>query len=363
MIVPWCVYVNYGDRRALERHFESARRWVEYVRSQSPAGIWERGRGNDYGDWLNGDWLRVEGYPTKGADTPRPIIATMFAAHSAELVARMAVVLGRHADAEQCEGLARQIKEAFCERFVGADGRIEADTQSAYALALRFDMLPPETQDKAAEHLIRLLEAYGGRPSTGIQATNRMMLELVRRGRQETAFELLMRRSVPSWGYMVDQGATTVWERWDGWVQGRGVADAGMNSFNHYAFGAVGEWIWRHVVGIAPDPERPGYKHFSIRPRVGGGLTWARGEYDSIHGKIVSSWRFVGGRFELETRVPANTTATVYVPVTGDGTVRVDDMEGVRPLGIEDGCAAFAVGGGMYRFVCEKGQPSGDTSP
>jgi alpha-L-rhamnosidase len=356
VIIPWRMYVNYGDVRALEKHYEAVKHWVEYVRTQSPDLIWVKGRGNDYGDWLNGDWLNLEGWSRKGADTPREIFATAFFAHSTELLSKMAKVLGRDRDAENYAVLAGRIKEAFDNKYAKAGGTIESDTQSVYALALHFDLIADEMRPLAVKHIVRLIDRYKGHLSTGIQATNRLMQELVREGRVDLAYQLLLNRSAPSWGYMVDQGATTIWERWDGWVEGRGFQDPGMNSFNHFAFGAAGEWIFRHIAGINPDPERPGYKHVIIHPRPGGGLTWAKVEYDSIHGTIRSSWKLSDDSFTLDVTVPANTSATVHVPILNSsrgkkGKVKLDDTDNARHLRDEAGFSVFSAGAGTYSFA------------
>ena len=160
---------------------------------------------------------------------------------------------------------------------------------------------------------------------------------------------------MPSWGYMVDMGATTIWERWDGYVKGRGFQDPGMNSFNHWAFGAVGEWVWRELAGINPDEDQPGYKHFVIRPRPCGGLTWVKARYDSIRGPIVSEWKIADGRFQLHVEIPANTTATVFVPAKDAAAVTESgkpaaEAAGVKLLRTEAGTAVFAVESGRYRF-------------
>jgi alpha-L-rhamnosidase len=194
--------------------------------------------------------------------------------------------------------------------------------------------------------------------STGIQTTHRLMLELTRNGYNDEAYRLLNLRTFPSWGFMVDQGATTIWERWDGYVKGRGFQNAGMNSFNHWALGSVGEWMWRNIIGINPDEAHPAYKQFVIRPRPGGGLTWAKGTYESIRGRIASDWRIADGRFTLNVTIPANTTATVYVPTTDSKSVTesgkpADQARGVKFLRAEDGNAVFAVESGRYLFASE----------
>ena len=155
---------------------------------------------------------------------------------------------------------------------------------------------------------------------------------------------------------MVEQGATTIWERWDGYVKGRGFQDPGMNSFNHWAFGAAGEWVWRELAGLNPDDDQPGYKHFLIRPRPCGDLAWVKSRYDSIHGPITTAWKLADGRFELRVEIPANTTATVYVPardaasVTESGKPAAEAV-GVKFVKMDGGSAVFAVESGGYQFA------------
>ena len=356
VIIPWRVYLNYGDKRVLERHFDSAKRWVEYVRTQSPDLIWAGKRGNDYGDWLNGDTLILENWPRQGAAVPRELMATAFFAHSADLVSKVASVLGRTDDAERYGKLSAQIKEAFNRTFVKPDSTMEGDTQAGYALALHFDLLPEAVRKGAAKRMVERIQSRGGHLTTGIQSTGRLMLELTRNGFNDLAYELLNKRTVPSWMYMVEHGATTIWERWDGYVEGRGYQDPGMNSFNHWAFGSVGEWMFRVILGIHPDEDRPGYKHFIVRPRPGGGLTWAKGSYESMYGTIVSDWSIEQDLFTLKVGIPVNATATVYVPareakeVTEDGRP-AGEAEAVRFLRFEDGEAVYRVGSGNYVFI------------
>lgn len=358
-IIPWRVYVNYGDKRILEEHFDSAKRWVEYVRSQSPELIWTGHRGNDYGDWLNGNTLLLDGWPDSGAAVPNEVFATAFFAHSTELLSRMAAVIGRSDDAARYASLAKSIKAAFNRAFVKPDGCIRGDTQAGYALALCFDLIPDERRDLAAKRMVERIKERNWRLSTGIQSTTRLMLELTRNGRNDVAYRLVNERAAPSWGYMVEHGATTVWERWDGYVEGRGFQDPSMNSFNHYAFGGVGEWMFRTIVGINPDEENPGFKHFRIRPRPGGGLEWARGTYESIHGAVVSDWKIKADSFTLNVTVPVNTTATVYVPTSGRAVVtesgkRAEKSEAVEFLRTENAAVVYRVGSGKYRFVARQ---------
>ena len=354
VILPWRSWQNYADRRLLEEHFEAARRWVERGHRNNPELIWPK-NDNLGNDWLNGDWIKQAGWPSYGGAVPSQVFSTAYFAHSTDLVAKMAGVLGRKEDAQRYGELFQQIKAAFNQRFVKPDGRIEGDTQGGYALALDFNLLPDELRPKAASLLVENIRRYQNHLSTGIQTTHRAMLELTRNGHNEVAWQLLTNRTVPSWLGMVDNGATTIFERWDGYVKGRGFMDGGMNSFNHYALGAVGEWMWRNIAGLNPDDAQPGWKHCVISPRPGGGVTWARSEYDSIRGPIRSDWRVAGGRFILKVTIPPNTTATVAVPTMQPGDVTESgqpaaNAKGVKFLRAEKDTVLYEAGSGTYIF-------------
>jgi len=357
VIVPWRVYQNYGDQRLLEEHYDSARRWIDFVHAKNPNLLWERDLGNKFNDWLNGDTLEKENWPDSGAEVPPQVLATAFFAHSTEIAAKMAAVLGHDQDAETYRQRFAEISVAFNDAYVSEDGTIRGDTQAGYALALRFNLLPAEIRPLAAQHMVRQFERYDGHMSTGIQTSHRLMLELTRNGYHDHAHRLLQLKTVPSWGFMAEQGATTVWERWDGYVPGRGFQSPRMNSFNHWALGSVGEWVWRHVVGLNPDEAQPSYKHFVIEPRPGGGLTWARGSYDSVRGRIESHWRIEGNRFRLRVSVPPNATATVSLPSEDAHSVTVDgkaiaDCPNVKPAPDREDRSAYAVQSGTYEFAC-----------
>ncbi len=357
-VVPWRVYQNYADTRILEEHFESARRWVDFVRSKNPNMLWENALGDKFNDWLNGNTIIMEGWPKTGGAVPPQVLATAFFAHSTEIVAKMADVIGRKSEAQKYGQMFEEIKAAFNKKYVTPDGRIEGDTQAGYALALRFNLLPDTLRPLAAKHMVEGFARYGGHMSTGIQTTHRLMLELTRNGYNDEAYRLLNLRSFPSWGFMVEQGATTIWERWDGYVKGRGFQNPGMNSFNHWALGSVGEWMWRNIIGINPDEAYPAFKRFVIHPRPGGGLEWAKGTYMSIRGLIAGDWKIADGKFRLNVEIPANTSATVYVPTTNPESVTesgkpAGQARGVRFLRAEDGNAVFAVESGHYVFASE----------
>lgn len=358
-VVPWRAYINYGDTRLLDAHLDSAKRWVEYIRANNPDLIWRNGRGNDYNDWLNGDTIVQEGWPKTGGAVPKEVLATAFFARSTQLVAKMAAVLGRLDDARHYTQLFEAIKAAFNREFVSPDVRITGHTQAGYALALDFDLLPDALRPAAARQMVEDIAAYQHHISTGIQTTHRMMLELTRNGFNDVAYTLANTRTFPSWGYTIDNGATTIWERWDGYVNGRGFQDPGMNSFNHWALGAVGEWLIRVVAGINPDERHPAFKRFTLRPRPGGGLTHAKAEYRSIRGPITCGWRLNDHVLTLDITIPPNTTATVHVAVS-DGTQitesgrPVSEAPGVTFLREEDGAAVFEVESGQYRFIAHR---------
>jgi alpha-L-rhamnosidase len=357
-VVPWRMYQNYADRRMLEQHFESARRWVEFIHRHNPNLLWQKKRHEDYNDWLNGDTVVLKDFPRTGSAVPNEVFATAFFAQSTEIVAKMARVLDRKEDAAKYEKLFEDIKVAFNRAYVSADGRVKGDTQAGYALALYFNLLDESMRPKATKHLIAAIRRFKNHPSTGIQATHRMILELTRNAHHEEAWRLMNLRTCPSLGYMVEMGATTIWECWDGYVKGRQEGNRGPfngSSYNHWAYGAVGEWMWRDLAGINPDDSQPAFKHFIIRPRPCEGLTWVKGRYDSIRGPIVSEWKQLDGRLELVVEVPANTTATVYVPTKDAATVTeggrpAAEATGVKPLKAEPGAAVFEVQSGRYRF-------------
>ena len=357
--IPWTAWVHYGDRRVLEASYGPARRWVERVRAANPDLVWRKARGNDYGDWLNGDSIVADGWPKQGAEVPKDVFATAHFARSAELAARTARVLGKAAEADELAALARSIRAAFVAAFVDGEGRIAGDTQAGSALALEFELLPDELRARALEHLVAAVERYpggarGGRMlSGGMPTHHRTLLALSRGGRHDLALELARDRRFPALGYQIARGATTIWERRDGWLEGRGHADPGMNSYDHFAFGALCEWTMRAVAGIEPDEEHPGFARFRITLRDQPGLEWARGEHRSARGKIVSSWRRADGGLEVELVVPANTLATVTLPVGDPARVsRAGEpwlpAAGVRHLASAGDTSTWEVGPGRH---------------
>ena len=309
LIVPWTMYLTYGDKRILEEQYASMKGWVEYMKDRA---------GEDY-LWTNdghyGDWLAFastsSSYP--GATTEKDLIATAYFKYSSGLLAQIADIIGNKTDAEKYSKLSENIKKAFVSEFVTPAGRLISPTQTAYSLALAFDLLPENLIPKAAKYLADDVIKMG-HLTTGFVGTPLLCKTLSNHGYDDLAFMLLNRKEYPSWLYPVTQGATTIWERWDGQKPDGTFQTVGMNSFNHYAYGAIGEWLYTHVAGIEIDKENPGYKHFILAPHPGGGLTNANAEFESMFGKIKSAWKIDDGNFMVEVEIPANTTATVILP-------------------------------------------------
>ncbi len=344
VICPWTIYLAYGDLLLLERQYPSMVKWVEWCKSGSNGFIRSGDRGSDYGDWLS-----------IGADTDKELIGTAYFAYSAKLLAKAAAALGKTADATAHEELFQSIKKAFIGKYVKPDGHIKGDTQCAYLMALRFDLLPDALRAPVADLLEADIIAKDYHLSTGFVGVSYLLPELTKAGKVDTAYRLLMQDTFPSWLFSVKMGATTIWERWDGWTPDKGFQNVGMNSFNHYSLGSCGEWLYDSVAGIDSDPASPGFKKIIIRPVAGGKLTEASGQFRSVHGLITSAWTSVNGSFTLTATIPTNTTATVYVPAKDAASVResgkpASGAEGVSFLRLENGAAVFAVQSGRYQF-------------
>ena len=309
VVVPWVVYQSYGDKRILEEQYSSMKAWVECMRRQAGERyIWSKGF--SFGDWLAFATTRSD-YP--GATTDKDLIQTAYFARSTALLARTAEVLGKKEDAAEYNSLEEKIKAAFQKEFVTPNGRLASNTQTAYALALAFELLPEEQRAQAAARLAEDVKKFG-HLTTGFLGTPVLCQVLSDHGYLDVAYMLLNRTQYPSWLYPVTKGATTIWERWDGIKPDGSFQDPGMNSFNHYAYGAIGEWMYRVLAGIEIDESHPGYKHILIQPQPGGGLTFAKASVESMYGHVSSDWKINDAKFTLAIEVPPNTTATVRLP-------------------------------------------------
>ncbi|GBF72596.1 alpha-L-rhamnosidase [Paenibacillus sp. 598K] len=343
VIIPWTLYLMYGDTQVLTRHYDAMVRWVEYLRSNSEELV-RPGYAN-YADWLSID-----------ADTPNEVLATAYFAYSTLLLSRIAGVLGNEADQTHYEALYRDIAAAFRRAFVDDTGRIHGDTQTVYVLALQFGLLEGDLREQAIERLVADIRGRGSRLSTGFLGVGYLLPALTDSGRLDVAYELLTQEAFPSWMYSIKHGATTIWERWDGWTEDKGFQTPSMNSFNHYSLGSVGEWMYRYMAGIEVDPVAPGFRHAVIRPQPGGRLTWVKASYESMYGTIRSEWALQpDGSLRLEVEIPAGTTADVYVPggsATVDG-VSPEDAGGCSLLRSDGAETVLRIGSGRYVIICE----------
>jgi alpha-L-rhamnosidase len=350
VIIPWTMYLAYGDTRLLERQYPSMRRYVEYQRKVAGDKLlWNSGW--HYGDWLAFSTTRAD-YP--GATTDKDLIATAFFAHSTDLLARSAKALGKTDDARAYRDLFERIRAAWNREYVTSSGRTSSNTQTAYALALEFHLLPDAQRADAGQRLAANVNQFG-HLTTGFLGTPYLTDALSETGHLAESYKLLLNTKYPSWLYPITQGATTIWERWDGQKPDSSFQETSMNSFNHYAYGAIGDWMVRVVAGLDLDEAAPGYKHLVIHPQPGGGLTSARAELMTQYGSAASGWKLEGGQLRLGVRVPANTRATVRLP----GATLAQVTEGARAVATsvgvtsarQDGDAVVVeVGSGDYVF-------------
>jgi alpha-L-rhamnosidase len=345
VIVPWTMWKMYGDIGVLHRHLGGMTAWMDFLERTNPDYLRTRELGNSYNDWLGpGD-----------DDTPPELLATAYWAYDAALMAEIADVTGRAGDAAGYRALSSKVRSAFNDAFVGADGQVASGTQTAYVLALHMDLLPDEVRACAADRLVAAIQAADWHLSTGYGAIGHLLPVLSSTGHAEVAYRLLEQKSVPSWRYMVEAGATTMWERWDGWTAERGFQSPWMNSFNHYAFGSVGEWLYRFLLGMDQEPGTAGFGQLLLRPHPGGSLEWARGTYRSVRGPISTGWRRSDDRFTFRVELPPNVSASVRIPSGQAAEVR--DNAGRPPISLDrfPGApdareALFRIGSGVHEF-------------
>ncbi len=350
-IIPWNLYLAYGDTRLLERQYPSMKAWVELVRRESgESHLWTTGF--HFGDWL-AYATTASDYP--GATTGKDLIASAFYAHSTDLLQRAATVLGKKEDAAGYAALLPKIKEAFVREFVTSAGRVGENTQTAYALALQFDLLPEGMRAEAARRLAAEVKSRG-HLTTGFVGTPYLCHVLSRYGYADLAYRLLNREEYPSWLYPVKQGATTIWERWDGIKPDGTFQNPGMNSFNHYAYGAIGEWMYGVVAGLQIDPAEPAYRHVLVQPRPGGRLASAEARLETPYGEAASGWALADGKATVTATVPPNARGTVRLPAASlagvtEGGVAVASAPGVKSAVQETDTVVVEVGSGRYRFT------------
>jgi alpha-L-rhamnosidase len=352
IIVPWSAYRAFDDKRLLEEHYDSFKRYVEYLEKHNSVDLircpfgWEGFRG--YGDWLSPD----SGDPGRAA-TPRDLIGTAYFARCAYLLAEIAQQLGKKDDAKSLRHLHDRVKHAFVKEFLSPAGRLVGDTQTGVLLALAFDLVPKEHRKRVEAQLVHLVHDRGDHLCTGFVGTPLLLPTLSAIGQTELAYKVLKQEDYPGWLFTMKQGATTMWERWNSYTNDKGFGDAGMNSFNHYAYGAVGEWMYATIGGIAMD--QPAYKRSIIAPKPGGGITFAKCSVQTPYGLLSTDWKDSEKSFDLEIVVPPNTSARVTLPVDAKSTFTVNGKDAGSSAGVSkvEG-NGFEIAAGRYAIRAEK---------
>jgi alpha-L-rhamnosidase len=351
VIVPWTMYTVYGDKRLLETQYPSMKAWVEYIRNKAGEScIWKDG--SKYGDWLFYH-PPVNSHSTPDGHTDHNFIATAFYAYSTSLLAKAAGELGKADDERFYSELFEKIRKVFINEYVTPAGRVGTNSQTSYVLALMFNLLPENLREKSAQFLVDDIKSRNNHLSTGFLGTVFLCHVLTQEGYTDVAYDLLLQETYPSWLYPVKMGATTIWERWDGQRPDSTFQDAGMNSFNHYAYGAIGDWMYRVSAGI--EALEPGYKQILIQPHFTKRLDYSKASYESSYGKIASGWERKSGKILLKVNIPENTNALILIPtddpkkVTEEGISVTGNIK-FKSVGKEKNMTAITTGSGEYVF-------------
>lgn len=341
VICPYTMYQVYGDLRILQECYQPMQRYIEYLKTNSKEYIRPE---FGYGDWLS-----------LNADTPKDLLATAYFAYSTRLMVEIAKALGKESDANEYQTLYENIRSAFIKTYMEPDGKLKGNTQTAYALAVDNGLIPENRIEQVKYHLVRDLQVRDYHFSTGFCGLAELFPVLTQLNRTDLAYRLLLNETFPSWGFEIAQGATTIWERWDGWTPEFGFQDPGMNSFNHYAYGSVGEWLFMVSAGI--DTASPGFKQIIINPQPGGDFRFVKAKYRSINGWIGSEWQDEKDFYAMHVSIPVNTSAMVYVKARNSESVREVERGNEPPatfIKFENGHAIYEVKSGHYSFVSMK---------
>ncbi len=345
--VPWEMYQQYGDLGFVERHYGAMKDYMKFLESQAKDYIYP-----DAFYW--GDWLAP-------VPTNISMLSTAYFGYDARLMREMAKALGKTDDAVYYDKLYRNISRAFCNYFFDSEGyTIEGnhegtprmDTQTSYLLPLAFLELPEDLQQKAVKHLLEAIERSNYHLQTGFLGTPLLCNVLSNFGHNDIAYRLYTQTEYPSWLFPVKQGATTMWERWNSYTIKEGFGEVSMNSFNHYAYGAIEEWIMSHNLGIQRDENRPGYKHILMQPKIDDTFSFVKGGFRSVYGDIASAWEIKPSGTEIEFTIPANTTATFTLPVSSMDNLKLKKgKKGVSSKSFDDGKAVYELKSGTYKFI------------
>jgi alpha-L-rhamnosidase len=355
IIVPHMLYDQYGDAGILQQHYDSMKQWTDYMSKFLENDLMTR---NTYGDWCFPPRLKSEMTVINSSDpklaTDGNMMSTAIFYHDLKLMARSAQLLGKTEDAKYFEALAGKIKIAFNDRYYNSKlGYYDNGTQTSCILPLAFGMVPDENKAKVFAQLVEKITVESDNHlGTGLIGGHYLMRVLSDNGRPDLAYTIATQTTYPSWGYMISKGATTMWELWNG-----DTADSGMNSRNIVMLiGDLNIWLHENLGGIRPDPAAPGFKKIIIKPEAISGLAWVKDSYDSIHGRIRTEWHQTAGKFDLQVTLPANTTATVYLPAKNINSVTENGKSlaktaGVKSAKMEADRAVLKIGSGDYHFT------------
>lgn len=324
-LIPWKLYTVYGDESIIFEQYASMKKWVDFMRKRARGAVWSYKL--QFGDWVALDAQEGSYF---GA-TPNEYVSAVYYLVSTQILYRAAQVVGEETDYCTYQKLYEKNLEDFRRRYFTEEGRLNIDTQTAVVLALYFKLAPKEYTAGLVEQLKNLLDKYKGHLVTGFVGTPYICFALSENGAEKGAYDLLKREDMPSWLYQITKGATTIWEHWDGLKEDGTLWDPHMNSFNHYAYGAIGDWMYKVLLGVREDSDAPGYRHFSVCPYIPENLEHVKGSYTSVYGEIAVSWKQREGKVYLDVLIPVNTTADI----------------GLHNIGIQD----KNVGSGTYEFV------------
>ena len=345
VVSPWDVYVRTGDLDILRDNYEMMRGWTGAYEREAKDFIVSR---NGYGDWL-------QPYPANGnfADTQMDIIATAYFGRCSLIMAKTAKKLGKDEDVSKYGKQFANIRKAFSSKYFDENGKltVQTPTQTAYLMGLGYDLLEPGQRKGAVQGLLELIEKADGHLRTGFLGTPLINSVLEECGHPDIAFQVLFKETYPSWFFSINQGATTMWERWNSFSHKDGFGDAGMNSFNHYAYGAIDQFMVERIAGLAPDWKVPGYKHFYIQPTPGEPLTWVNAEYQTPYGKAASGWKMTQNGLKIDAVVPTNTTATLIVPEEAGNAPILKESGKKCSLTKKGGKYVYELGPGKYSFM------------
>jgi alpha-L-rhamnosidase len=334
VIIPWTTWMQYGDRGIIEHNWDAMQRFMDFIAKANPDFIRKNGVGPNFADWLAPD-----------DRTNKDLLATAYWALVAQMMEQMAHATGKEDDAKKYADLIDNIRGAFQKAYINSDGVVGTGTQTSYVVALYTKMAPSSLEPALVNNLVKDIESRGGHLSTGFLGTPFLLFALADHGRTDVAYKLLLNETYPSWGYMISKGATTWWERWNG-----DTGDPAMNSYNHYAFGSVVAWVYRYLAGIDTAVDGPGFQHIIVRPHPDTAMTHSSGEYESVYGKIKTQWSTDPGKsFSLKVTVPANTSATIYLPEIPNAHL-TEGGAPVRGVTQENGAYVINSGSGSYDF-------------